>query len=89
MADLTFQKPEVDDIDGIILNSTTKALRILIEGSSHWIPKSKIHNYYQEFNHNDSQTFVVDLWILKEKGLIGQIFQCESGSAKLLERKML
>jgi hypothetical protein len=60
-----------DEVKARILYSSAKTLNVIIDNQPYWIPKSIIHNDYQESDTELEQVLEVDLWFLQKNEIEG------------------
>jgi hypothetical protein len=61
----------VAKFDGVkSIGETMDALKVVIDGWEHWIPKSQIHDDSEVWTKDQEGELVVTEWIAKQKGLI-------------------
>lgn len=59
---------EFDDVTATA--ETDKALCCLVEGESHWIPKSQVHDNSEVYKKGHKGRLVVTQWIAEQKGWV-------------------
>lgn len=49
---------------------TEKAIKVLIDGEMHWIPKSLVHDDSEVWRDGDYGTLVIPEWFAAKEGLL-------------------
>lgn len=54
---------ELVDLKGVVRGETDAAIRLVVDGTAAWLPKSQVED-------NGDGTFTLPLWLAEEKGLV-------------------
>lgn len=62
-------KDEVRLDDVTCDGETDRALRVIIEGDTHWVPKSQVSDNSEVYKEGDEGTLVLNPWFAEKEGL--------------------
>lgn len=56
--------------DVFCLRATDKAIQVVIDDQTHWIPQSQVHDDSEVYRVGQRGTLVITQWIAQQRGLV-------------------